>query len=234
MTFAKGRSVIRIKIRKSNRNSIKMTKIIFTGFGRRKKRAQERRDSIIQAAIQVLREKGYEQMTMQDIAEAADLSTSSVYYYFDGKLAILEAAFSILAEEMTATTENTVNSKNPQQNSVSQFIQRLNYLKEFNLVSVLAEAKNSPELQPRINKMIQFSRQELVRRMQLLQEKKQVQMVDADLAADMILSMGLGALILTKLDAENSPEPKRMEEILGAFNSLIMTNQIDLNGIRES
>jgi DNA-binding Lrp family transcriptional regulator len=135
---------------------------------------------------------------------------------------------------MTATTENTVNSKNPQQNSVSQFIQRLNYLKEFNLVSVLAEAKNSPELQPRINKMIQFSRQELVRRMQLLQEKKQVQMVDADLAADMILSMGLGALILTKLDAENSPEPKRMEEILGAFNSLIMTNQIDLNGIRES
>ena len=94
---------------------------LFKGINRRKKRAQSRKDSITQAAIQVLKEKGYEQATMQDIAAAADLSTSSVYYYFDGKDAILEEAFTLLENEIAAASQEILNSAQPQKDAVQLF-----------------------------------------------------------------------------------------------------------------
>jgi hypothetical protein len=111
-----------------------MTKITFKGFARRKKRKQDRRDSIAQAAIRVMCEKGYEQTTMQDIAEAADFSTSSVYYYFESKIAILEEVISILTIEFSDTVENSLSVESSKEFNLNHYVDQINYFGKINLV----------------------------------------------------------------------------------------------------
>lgn len=53
------------------------------------------RDEIIMVATRLFMEKGYAQTTMRDIAHAAGLRQSSLYYYFNRKELILEASISV-------------------------------------------------------------------------------------------------------------------------------------------
>lgn len=195
-----------------------------TGLIRRKNRAEERRESITQAAIQVLQEKGYEQTTMQDIAEAANLSPSSVYYYFDSKIAILESAFNVLVEDITATSQEILNSADPQQSSIEQFILRMNSFRNYDLIRILSEANRSEELHPLIQKMIQETRRELRRRMQMLQEKQPEKKIDPNLAADMVLCIGFGSLILSNFEQESGLNSAQLDKMLSAFNSLLLSS----------
>ena len=201
-----------------------MTKLNFKGLSRRKKRAEERRNSITRAALQVLRQKGYDQTTMQNIADAADLSPSSVYYYFDSKIAILEEAFNSLDREIAEETETGKFQNTTQLDSMARIIERLNYFKEVNLVSILAEAEHNPDLRPRITKMIGYIQKEVSRRMQVFQDQKLLNGISADMAAQMILSMGFGALILSGFKLEEDSANINVEEILNKFNKLLLSN----------
>jgi AcrR family transcriptional regulator len=48
-------------------------------------RAEQTRAAIIEAALALFRERGYEAATMRDIATRAQVSTGSAYYYFSSK-----------------------------------------------------------------------------------------------------------------------------------------------------
>jgi len=52
-------------------------------------RAQVNRDRIYTAAIELIRERGYDSVTMADIARAAGLARASVFNHFPAKLAFL-------------------------------------------------------------------------------------------------------------------------------------------------
>lgn len=52
-------------------------------------RAEETRRSIYAAALELFREKGFEQTTMRDIAAKADVALGAAYYYFGSKDAIV-------------------------------------------------------------------------------------------------------------------------------------------------
>ena len=52
-------------------------------------RAEETRRSIYEAALELFREKGFEQTTMRDIAAKADVALGAAYYYFRSKDAIV-------------------------------------------------------------------------------------------------------------------------------------------------
>ncbi|HZU20801.1 MAG TPA: TetR/AcrR family transcriptional regulator [Gaiellaceae bacterium] len=52
-----------------------------------------RRSELIDAAILTLAEKGYENTTVRDVAQAAGASPASVLYYFESTEALLAAAF---------------------------------------------------------------------------------------------------------------------------------------------
>jgi AcrR family transcriptional regulator len=194
---------------------------LFKDINRRKKRAQRRKDSITQAAIQVLTEKGYEQTTMQEIAEAADLSTSSVYYYFDGKAAVLEEAFVLLEAKIAEASQTILQSEEPQKDAVQQFLNRLAFFQEFNLIGLLAEAQHNQDLEPRLQKMIQTTQSELRQRMQSLAGKGMIQSMQPELAADMVLSIGLGALILNHLQKTSTAENINIEKVVEQFNTLL-------------
>src|SRR3954447_22317631 len=53
------------------------------------------RDEVVAAATKLFSEQGYAQTTMAQIAEAAGLRQSSLYYYFRRKELILEATFAV-------------------------------------------------------------------------------------------------------------------------------------------
>src|SRR5216684_5782593 len=53
--------------------------------------AQERRDSILNAALRVFAQSGFVEAKMDQIAAAADLSKASLYLYFPSKDALLHS-----------------------------------------------------------------------------------------------------------------------------------------------
>jgi AcrR family transcriptional regulator len=56
------------------------------GIKERKDRERTaRKQAILQAAIKVFSQKGYERTNMEEIAEEAELSKGIIYYYFDSK-----------------------------------------------------------------------------------------------------------------------------------------------------
>jgi TetR/AcrR family transcriptional repressor of mexJK operon len=69
-------------------------------------RAQERRRAILQAALHVFGEKGYDGASMDDVAQATGLSKGALYGYFSGKddllAAVIENApvFSLVEEAL--------------------------------------------------------------------------------------------------------------------------------------
>ena len=69
-------------------------------------RSREKFDAILAAALRLIHEKGYEQVSMREIAREVGLPIASVYQYFPNKLAIVrqlwESYTSTLAELMAA------------------------------------------------------------------------------------------------------------------------------------
>ena len=59
-----------------------------------------RRNEILDTAQQLIGSKGYEQMTIQDILSALQISKGGFYHYFDSKQALLEALIERMQGEM--------------------------------------------------------------------------------------------------------------------------------------
>lgn len=62
-------------------------------------RAEDTRRKIYEAALELFREKGFEQTTMRDIAAKAGVALGGAYYYFSSKDAIVLAFYHELQEE---------------------------------------------------------------------------------------------------------------------------------------
>ena len=71
-------------------------------------KSEETRRRILNAALDLFREKGFETTTMREIALRAGVATGAAYYYFDSKDAIVLAFYSQAAEEMTPQLEEVL------------------------------------------------------------------------------------------------------------------------------
>src|SRR5579883_1331842 len=63
------------------------------------KERTERRNEILDVAQRLVTTKGYEQMTIQDILDALQISKGAFYHHFDSKQALLEALVERMGEE---------------------------------------------------------------------------------------------------------------------------------------
>ena len=73
---------------------------------RREREKNERRESILRAAIQVYDKEGYHAITMEKIAEAAELSRATLYLYFKTKDEIFIHAIVSYADFFTNRLEH--------------------------------------------------------------------------------------------------------------------------------
>jgi AcrR family transcriptional regulator len=76
---------------------------------RKRLTGDERRESILEAALGCFLEKGYIATTINDIREASGATTGSIYHFFDGKgalaMALLEDAIAGWSGESQASSE---------------------------------------------------------------------------------------------------------------------------------
>jgi AcrR family transcriptional regulator len=68
-------------------------------------KSEETRARILEAALRIFRERGFEKATMRDIASEADVAVGAAYYYFDSKDAIVMAFYERSQERMKADIE---------------------------------------------------------------------------------------------------------------------------------
>ncbi len=64
------------------------------------KKSEETRKKILEAALELFREKGFEQTTMREISENASMALGAAYYYFDSKEKLVLAYYRQSLEEM--------------------------------------------------------------------------------------------------------------------------------------
>lgn len=76
--------------------------VILSGVTRREKpataKAEETRERIVDAALRLFREKGFDETTMRDIAAEAGVATGAAYYYFRSKEELVMAFYLRTAE----------------------------------------------------------------------------------------------------------------------------------------
>ncbi len=66
------------------------------------KKSEETRSRILEAALSVFRERGFEKATMREIAAEAGVAVGAAYYYFDSKDALVMAFYERAQGEMHA------------------------------------------------------------------------------------------------------------------------------------
>ncbi|OFP60463.1 TetR/AcrR family transcriptional regulator [Streptococcus sp. HMSC078H12] len=74
------------------------------------KTTEKKKQAIIQAALQLFKEKGFKETSIKSIAEVAEVSPVSIYNYFGSKDNLVALCVNDLFEEITQQAENILNS----------------------------------------------------------------------------------------------------------------------------
>jgi AcrR family transcriptional regulator len=77
--------------------------------GRKATRGEQTKSAIVDAALGLFEEVGYESTTMRAIAERAGVSVGNAYYYFDSKEQLVQGFYDRAAEQhLTASAERLI------------------------------------------------------------------------------------------------------------------------------
>ena len=94
---------------------------------RREREQHMRRETILDAARKLFKDKGFEATTVDEIAALAELGKGTIYSYFKSKdeiyIAILETEFEVLKEWMNQAIANATSAVNALNNLYETFIQ---------------------------------------------------------------------------------------------------------------
>jgi AcrR family transcriptional regulator len=66
------------------------------------------RHTIFESALQLFRDKGFDQTTMRDVAAQAGVALGAAYYYFPGKEAIIQAYYEVVQAEHNRRVEEAM------------------------------------------------------------------------------------------------------------------------------
>ncbi|MEV0591116.1 TetR/AcrR family transcriptional regulator [Nonomuraea cavernae] len=67
-----------------------------------------RRAQILATALELIREKGYQEMTISDVLTTLSISKGAFYHYFDSKRALLDGIVEMFATDFSAAAQHVV------------------------------------------------------------------------------------------------------------------------------
>lgn len=72
------------------------------------KKGEETRARIVEAALDLFREHGYDATTMRSVADRAEVSLGNAYYYYKSKEHLLHAYYERMSQDHDAAVENAI------------------------------------------------------------------------------------------------------------------------------
>lgn len=177
----------------------------------------EKRARLIETAIDTISRYGIKKTTLEDIAKAAGMATTSMYYYFHNKNELLRAALSSVIDAMLAEVETVIHSSDiPEQKLIAAWRTLFSAAKRSGFLVNLDAMTKSEVLHLTQDLVEDFHRRytTLIRRI-LEQGKTEgiFQVNDLELTAT-VLSVGfLGLLMNTAGQAQFDLLERRIEEL---------------------
>lgn len=111
------------------------------------------KDKILQAAAQIIGEKGFHATSMQDIAEAVDLKKASLYHHVASKQEILvnllDQALDILIEKMSEVTQQSISPEEKLRLAMQVYLGALIQNRDLASILLLEHRSLEPEMHKR-------------------------------------------------------------------------------------
>ncbi|WP_033296210.1 TetR/AcrR family transcriptional regulator [Amycolatopsis jejuensis] len=175
---------------------------------RRTRQRQERRDRLFRAAVELFVERGYDNTTMEDIAERADTARATVFNHFQRKTAFIDE-WSLRRRERAMTA---VRTEHLEDRPLRDMLRR--YLVELARISVDTRAETVACMGAAVHSTNIFGNPELARQFGTFVARAQVAgeiRADIDAAqAGLLLATSYFATLSAWIDTE--PAPFDLEE----------------------
>lgn len=84
-----------------------------------------KKDNIVEAAVQVFREKGIEKTKISDIVKVAGIAQGTFYLYFPSKLALMPAIAEVMVEKTMDIVKETVQEDAPFVTKLEQLVEAI-------------------------------------------------------------------------------------------------------------
>ena len=176
--------------------------------GLRERKKQRTRETIARAAHELFAERGYQATTLPDIAEAADVSTRTIFAYFPSKEDILFSNFALMKEALVRALAERPEGQDALE-TVRDFILSLNKVEESEQDEQLRLCVASDEtlrshLRARITQLEEVLAPEIARDLGASANDIRPQVVAASLTAafNVLAERGRGSTVKTKSAAE--------------------------------
>jgi AcrR family transcriptional regulator len=198
-------------------------------------RAEDTRRKIYEAAMEMFREKGFEETTMRDIAGKADVALGGAYYYFSSKDAIVLAFYREMQETSTPLVGEALTDRKKLKERIRAVLdQRLKLLAP-NRKFCAALFRHAPDGADPLSPFSEESR--LIRDAAIEQMRVAIEGGDVKIPADLrprlpyLLWLYQMALIMFWL-YDRSPDQQRthrlMEKSLGLLVNLLRVSSLPL------
>jgi AcrR family transcriptional regulator len=110
------------------------------------KKAEATRTRILDAALAVFQERGFEKATMRDVASAAEVAVGAAYYYFPSKDAIVMAFYERAQEDMSVAITEALSASRTFEQRIGAIIgSKLRYFQDYRQLLGALSAHADPQ-----------------------------------------------------------------------------------------
>ena len=196
-------------------------------------RAEDTRRKIYDAAMELFREKGFEETTMRDIAAKAGVALGGAYYYFSSKDAIVLAFYREMQETSNEPVLGSLAGQKKLKNRIRSVVEQRLQLLEPNRKFCAALFRHAPDSDDPLSPFSQESkpiREGAIEHMRIAVEGSDIK-IPADLQPRLpyLLWLYQMALIMFWL-YDRSPNQERTYKLLDKSLGLL-TNLLRLSGL---
>lgn len=115
------------------------------------RRVRKTRETLFDTFIALLREKGFERITIQEIADRADVNRGTVYLHFQDKFDLLNQCIDSYLHELNESCR----PKTPEESAESSLLRTFEYLEQSaELYSLLVRSEGNPAFRSRLSAML--------------------------------------------------------------------------------